>query len=99
MKAKRTVAKNQSVKIAIWLVAVAIVLYVGISFVQGYMKVGAAALILPTGVDRVVKGSKPTDSVCSTCAETGRLAPKCAGSCDEGKDCKLVIDTGLCTCV
>jgi len=88
-----------TVQVAIWAVAIIIVGYLVFSFVQGYMKVGAASLILPTGVDRVVKGSRPTDTVCKSCAESGMLAPKCAGSCPEGQDCKLVIDTGLCTCV
>lgn len=99
MATKKSSGLSAPAKLIIWIVALVVVGYVGISFIRGYMAVGAASLILPTGYNSIVKNSSPTDTVCSTCAETGWLAPKCAGSCPAGQDCKLVIDTGTCTCV
>jgi len=96
---KRADKIKQNIKMGVWVVAAIIAVYVVFSFVRGYMGVGAAAFVLPTGINSVVKSSKPTDTVCESCQQSGILAPPCKGTCPEGQDCKLVIDTGLCTCV
>jgi len=84
----------------VWIIAIAVAIYIILSFVRGYMGAGAAAIIMPTGVNDVVKFSSPTDVVCDTCQQSGILKPPCKGSCDDPKqDCKLVVETGLCTCV
>lgn len=93
-------ADDLAARWGIWAIAIIIAVYIIFSFIRGYMGAGAAALILPTGSSSVVKYSSPTDVVCDTCQQSGILRPPCKGSCDDPKQsCKLVIDTGLCTCV
>jgi len=96
MRAKHAAKIEQKVRLAIQVVAIAIAGYLIISFVRGYM--GAGAFVLPAGTT-----STGGSSVCSTCAETGRLAPKCAGTCPKGQSCGLIVsgekDLGTCQCV
>lgn len=98
MRAKHAAKIEQKVRLAIQVVAVAIAGYLIISFVRGYMGAGA----FPMGLTGTT-GTQPADSVCSTCAETGRLAPKCAGTCPKGQSCTLIVsgekDLGTCQCV
>lgn len=89
MPSKRATPRGKVTKLDI-IIGIVIAGFIIFSFVRHYMITGA--FVLPAGTTST-GGTKPTSAVCSTCAESGQLSPKCAGTCPEGQSCGLRVPT------
>ena len=79
------------------ILAIGIAGYLIIGFVQSYFGASAGALLAGFG-DPTGTNTGDDAGVCTTCQQTGKLAPPCAGTCPNGQSCSLNVDTGLCGC-
>jgi len=100
MRFKRMTKKEKVTKLDV-VIAIVIAGFIILSFVQHYMGVGAFGLVGKSTctVNEFKNSKQSTGSVCVECQQSGQLAPPCKGTCPDGQSCKLVIDTGICTCV